>query len=72
MRPTCDSTNAQQWGLALLGQDVETSAAICYRLQFQLGFNNFALVLNLNFFKILGFGCRRTFFNIPPTPRPFR
>ena len=37
------------WGLALLGQDVETSAVVHYQLQFQLDVNNLALVLTFNF-----------------------
>jgi len=37
------------WGLALLGQDVGTSAAAHYQLKFQLDVNNLALVLNFNF-----------------------
>ena len=36
-------------GLALLGQDVETSAAIRYQLRFRLDVNNLALVQNFNF-----------------------
>lgn len=37
------------WGLALLGQDVVTSAAVRYQLQFRLDVNNLALVLTFNF-----------------------
>ncbi len=37
------------WGLALLGQDVGTSAVAHYQLQFRQDVNNLALVLNINF-----------------------
>ncbi len=37
------------WGLALLGQDVETSSAVRYQLQFHLDVNNLALVVTFNF-----------------------
>lgn len=37
--------------MALLGQDVETSAVVRYQLQFRLDVNNLALVLYLQFLK---------------------
>jgi len=40
--------------LALLGQDVKTSAAARYQLQFQLDVNNLALVLTFNFQNNIG------------------
>jgi hypothetical protein len=36
-------------GLALLGQDVETSAVVRYQQQFRLDINNLALVLIFHF-----------------------
>ena len=42
------------WGLALLGQDVGTSAAVRYQFQFQLDVNNLALALTFNFLNNIG------------------
>ncbi len=61
------------WGLALLGQDVETSAVVRYQLRFRQDVINLALVLYLQLLKhywasVVG----RRFSNIPTTPSPVR
>jgi hypothetical protein len=58
-------------GLALLGQDILTSAAIRYQLRFQQDVNNLAFVVTFNFLTVLGFSCRQTFFKFPNNAEPF-